>query len=147
MYQEWINMTDRLLLEKKLRKIEEYLRELEGVQAPENFDVFSNNIIFKRFVERNIELSIEQMINICKHLVSTLDLSEPETYAQCFEIIGNANIIPVKTIDIFKSMARFRNLLIHAYDGVDDTITFDIYKKRLGDFRIFIKYIRAFFDK
>ncbi|MGE0086296.1 MAG: HepT-like ribonuclease domain-containing protein [Desulfococcaceae bacterium] len=41
-------------------------------------------------------------------------------------------------------MAKYRNLLIHAYDGVDDSITFGIYKKRLGDFRIFVKSVREY---
>ena len=84
------------------------------------------------------------MIDICKHFISSLDLKEPETYSECFEILGDANVLPVETVDIFRSMAKYRNFLIHAYDGVDDSITFGIYKKRLGDFRIFIESVRKY---
>ncbi len=140
-------MIDKHLIEKKLRGIEGFLREIEVAEAPVDFDSFSKNIIFKRFVERNIELAIEQMTDICKHFISGLDLQEPETYAECFEIIGRSGILEAESVDTFQSMARYRNLLIHAYDGVDDTITYGIYSKRLNDFRLFTSSIRNYLEK
>ena len=53
-------MIDKPLIEKKLRKIEEFLRELNTVNI-ESFDEFVGNIVTKRFIERNIELAIESM--------------------------------------------------------------------------------------
>jgi len=44
-------------------------------------------------------------------------------------------------------MVRFRNLLINVYDGVDDSITYGIYMKHLGDFKDFIKIIRDYLNK
>ncbi len=137
-------MIDPHLLERKLKRIEQFLREMETAEGPAAFDEFSGNTVFKRFIERNIELSIEQMIDICRHLVSGLDLQEPETYAACFEILGDADIIPKTSVETFKSMTRYRNLIIHGYDGVEDTITFGIFKKRLGDFRTYIGFIRQY---
>jgi len=137
-------MIDNQLLTRKLKRIEQFLREIHTADAPKTFDEFANNTVYKRFIERNIELSIEQMIDICRHLVSGLDLEEPETYAACFEILGNAGIIPKEAVETFKTMSRYRNLLIHGYDGVDDTITFGIFKKRLEDFRTFIALIRQY---
>lgn len=138
-----MSMIDEQLIERKLRRIEEFLREL-SLASIESFDAFRADTVVKRFIERNIELSIEQMVDICKHLVSGLDLKEPETYAQCFEILAEAGVFPASTVDIFKSMARFRNLLIHAYDGVDDAITYGIYKNQLKDFGIFVRTIREY---
>ncbi len=53
-------------------------------------------------------------------------------------------VIAKQNLDIFKSMIRFRNILIHAYEGADDSITYGIYKRQLDDFRIFIKEIREY---
>ena len=136
-------MIDKKLIEKKLRKIEEHLRELNAVKIG-TVEEFAKNIVTKRFVERNIQLSIEQMVDICKHLVSVLDLSEPETYAECFELLAQARIITKKSADTFKTMVRFRNILIHAYEGVDDSITYGIYKRKLKDFRSFIDEMRRY---
>ncbi len=50
-------MIDRPLIEKKLRKIEEFLKELAIVKI-ESVEEFKDNIVTKRFVERNPELAI-----------------------------------------------------------------------------------------
>ncbi|MBI4698977.1 MAG: DUF86 domain-containing protein [Nitrospirae bacterium] len=139
-------MIDEKLIEKKLRRIEDFLREINNVEIG-SLDKFKENIVTKRFVERNIELAIEQMVDICKHLVSGLDLSEPETYVECFDLLAKEEIILQENLDTFKAMIRFRNILIHAYDGVDDSITYGIYKQRLNDFKIFIREIRNYLLK
>jgi len=136
-------MIDKILVEKKLRRIEEFLRELKNVEIG-TIEEFKENVITRRFVERNIELAIEQMIEICKHFISGLDLSEPETYSECFDMLAKEGVILEQSLDTFKSMVRFRNILIHAYEGVDDSITYGIYKRRLDDFEIFIKEIREY---
>jgi len=139
-------MIDNLLIEKKLRRIEEFLRELAAVRI-ESFDSFKRDIVTRRFVERNLELSIEQMVDICKHFVSALNLREPETYSECFEVLKEGHVIPEEAIDTYKSMVRFRNILIHAYDGIDDSITYGIYKTRIEDFARFIGSIREYLQK
>ena len=136
-------MIDKPLIEKKLRRIEDLLRELNSVEISA-IEEFRNDVVIKRFIERNIELAIEQMIDICKHLVSRLDLKEPETYSECLDLIAKEGIVAEQYLDTYKSMVRFRNLLIHAYEGVDDSITYSIYKQRLDDFRTFIKEIRGY---
>ncbi|MBI4850136.1 MAG: DUF86 domain-containing protein [Nitrospirae bacterium] len=136
-------MIDKNLIEKKLRRIEDFLRELDAVQVA-SFDEFKADVIRKRFIERNIELSIEQMVDTCKHIVSALNLREPETYSECFEILKEGNVITEEVAGTYQSMVRFRNILIHAYEGVDDSITYGIYKTRLEDFRKFISSIREF---
>ena len=117
LYQVLIVMIDKVLIEKKLRRIEEFQRELKSVNI-NNLSDFKKDIIVKRFIERDIELSIEQMVNVCKHLISALDLKEPETYDDCFDILSGEDMIPLKFVDIFKSMVRFRNILIHAYHAI-----------------------------
>jgi uncharacterized protein YutE (UPF0331/DUF86 family) len=136
-------MIDKILIERKLRNIEEFLKELEAAPVT-NFEEFKANVVTRRFIERNIELAIEQMVDICKHLVSGLDLKEPETYAECFESLAGSNIIRAESVAQFQAMVRFRNMLIHIYDGIDDSITYGIYTKHLGDFRLFITQLREF---
>src|SRR5208283_5543477 len=116
-------MIDKKLVERKLRRIEELLRELSLVRVDAISD-FKQNVVVKRFIERNIQLAIEQMSDICKHLVSGLDLGEPETYAECFDFLAGHSIVTRKKAATFKGMVRFRNLLIHAYEGIDDTVVY-----------------------
>jgi predicted nucleotidyltransferase len=73
-----------------------------------------------------------------------IDLSEPETQAECFDILRRNKIIRGKTLSNFRAMARFRNRLIHVYDDVDGTITFEVCTKHLKDFDLFARLIRSF---
>jgi uncharacterized protein YutE (UPF0331/DUF86 family) len=139
-------MIDKILIERKLRKIEEFLKELEAASV-KSFGEFKANVVIRRFIERNIELAIEQMVDICKHLVSGLDLKEPETYTECFESLATNSIIHAESVAKFQAMVRFRNMLIHIYDGIDDSITYGIYTKQTGDFTLFIVQIREFINR
>jgi len=114
------------------------LRELKNL----NFEEFEKNVIIKRFIERNLELAIQQMIDICKHIVSKLNLREPISYADCFEVLVEEGILSEKNLEKYKNMAKFRNLLIHIYDTVNDKTTYEIFQNCLQDFEIFVKEIR-----
>ncbi len=81
-------MIDKRLIEKKLKAIEAYLCEIQRSPAVYNFEDFANNIQFKRFVERNVELCIEKIIDVCRHIVSRLNLKEPESYSECFDLLA-----------------------------------------------------------
>ena len=135
-------MIDKNLIEKKLKAIEDYLREIQKSPMINNFYDFENNIPFKRFIERNIELCIEKMIDVCRHIVSRLNLKEPESYGECFEMLSKEGIIDKDYLNTIQSMIRFRNLLIHAYEKIDDNITYGIYKKHLPDIQKFVEIIR-----
>ncbi len=139
----WVSMIDKVIVENKLRKIEDLLRELKSVPIG-SFEAFRANIVTKRFVERNIELAVEQMVDVCKHFVSRLDLKEPETYAECFARLAQAGVISEEVVQTFQSMTRFRNMLIHIYDDVDDAVTYGIYTERLNDFTLFVGTIREY---
>lgn len=139
-------MIDKILIERKLGNIEEFLKELNAAPIG-SLEEFKSNVVARRFIERNIELAIEQMLDICKHLVSGLDLKEPETYAECFDILSADGIINAENAKKFQAMARFRNMLIHVYDGIDNTITYGIYTKHLVDFTCFVSHLREFLQK
>lgn len=87
------------------------------------------------------------MVDICKHLVAGLDLREPETYADCFDILAEAGVMDTDAAARFKAMVRFRNMLIHVYDTIDNAVTYGIYTKRTGDFLFFIDRMRRFLTK
>ena len=137
-------MIDRRLVERKLRLLEKFIREIEAAEPPTDFAAFQADTIFKRFVERNVELALEKMIDICRHMVSAIDLGEPESYAHCFELLAQAGVLPDEILETFQAMARYRNFLIHGYDGVDDAVTYGVYLKQLQDFRSFTDLIRKY---
>ncbi|MGB0723062.1 MAG: type VII toxin-antitoxin system HepT family RNase toxin [Gammaproteobacteria bacterium] len=132
---------DRVLVERKLRGIETYLSELDRHRFA-SLEAFSSDVVLKRFAERNLELAIERMIDVCKHMVAAMSLPQPETYADCFKSLAAADVIPSDDADTFQKMARFRNLLVHGYETVEDSVTFDVLTEKTGDFRRFVDVVR-----
>ncbi|TAL67287.1 MAG: DUF86 domain-containing protein [Bacteroidetes bacterium] len=124
--------------------MEDFLREIQNSPEVNKFYEFENNVQFKRFIERNIELCIEKMIDVCRHIVSHLNLKEPESYSECFEMLTKEGIISQEYLTTIQSMIKFRNLLIHAYEKIDDNITYGIYKKHLPDIKQFVHVIRKY---
>lgn len=84
------------------------------------------------------------MIDVCRHIVSHLNLKEPESYSECFEMLTKEGIISQEYLTTIQSMIKFRNLLIHAYEKIDDNITYGIYKKHLPDIKQFVHVIRKY---
>ena len=134
---------DKELVERKLKKMEELLRELRSVSGI-SLSECSKNVVLKRFIERNLELLIEQMFKICNHIVAKLSGKASESYAHCFEVLVQHGVISRRYLETYKKMARFGNLLVHLYDDVDDSLVFSIYNKNLSDFELFIREVRAF---
>ena len=64
----------------------------------------------------------------------------PESYAACFQLVGETGLIPADLSLNLQKMARFRNMLVHVYWQVDDEMLFNIVKTNLNDLR---KYCEA----
>ncbi len=137
-------MIDRVLVRNKLKKMEQYIKELQSL-GEIDYEEVQKNVILKRFIERNLELAIQQMIDVCKHIVAKLDLRTPTSYADCFEVLAEESLISSDNLQKYKNMARFRNLLIHMYENVSDRVVFDIFKENLEDFYKFSEEIKEVF--
>lgn len=86
---------------------------------------------------------IEAALNICSHVVARLYGQAPDTYAQCFHILGEKHIISSILADKLGRMAGFRNLLVHGYDKVDDRRMLEIMQKDLVDVEDFVRQVMS----
>lgn len=136
-------MINKVLIKSKIKKMLKYIKEIETYR-PKSLQEYKNNLILKRFIERNLELAIQEMIDICKHLVSRLNLEEPSSYANCIDILVEENIISKDRAEIYKQMIKFRNLLIHTYEKIIDDKIYGIIEKHLKDFNNFAEEIEGY---
>lgn len=88
-------------------------------------------------------LAIEAALALCYHVSARRLKSVPEDYASCFAGLGQAGLIPAELSDRLQKMARFRNLLVHAYWHVDYNRVFDILEKDMDDLRAFCRSMAA----
>jgi uncharacterized protein YutE (UPF0331/DUF86 family) len=58
----------------------------------------------------------------------------PATYAEAFEVLGEAGILSAAQQAAMVRMAKFRNVIVHDYARVDPEIVVGILREHLGDF-------------
>jgi uncharacterized protein YutE (UPF0331/DUF86 family) len=131
---------DRLLA--KLDELDGYLRELRGV-APERIEDYQQ-IVTKRACERLLQVAVEAVIDACAILVTGLRLGVPGEEDDLFAKLAQRGVIPPPMSEALRRMKGLRNVLVHEYGRVDDTLVFDVIRKRLDDFEAFKRTVLAF---
>ena len=126
-------------------EIEESIQRLEALAAlplPEFLaDRDAQDIASYRLL-----VAIEAALALCFHVSSRRLRTTPEDYAGCFALLGEAGIISPGLTERLRSMAKFRNLLVHVYWRVDYRRVHTVMQENLGDLREFVAAIVALLD-
>ncbi|MBU0456824.1 MAG: DUF86 domain-containing protein [Nanoarchaeota archaeon] len=120
-----------------------YLNELKE-HIPKKFQEYSKNIEKKRFCERTLQLMIEVCIDISQLLVKELKLGLPAEEENLFDKLEEAKVLSEEMKLKLKEMKKFRNVLIHRYTKVDDSLVYENAVKNIKDFIEFKKEILSF---
>jgi uncharacterized protein YutE (UPF0331/DUF86 family) len=82
-------------------------------------------------------VAIETCIDIGQHIIASEGLRAPTSFADVFAALGESGFLPQSSVPTLQDMARFRNLLVHGYQQVDDRRVIEILRTRVGDFDSF----------
>lgn len=82
-------------------------------------------------------VAIETCIDVAEHVIASEGLRSPDSLAEAFAVLGDAGFVDQDLAADLQDMARFRNLLVHGYQRVDDARVAEILRTRLGDFERF----------
>jgi len=121
---------------RKLSELEEYLgqiREFASIKQEE----YSRDWKTQRIIERTLQMMIELTVDISAHLISDKRLRVPTGYADTFKVLFEGGLIGQDLYQVLMQMAKFRNVVVHQYDRIDDKIVVDILQNHLGDFLLF----------
>ncbi len=88
-------------------------------------------------------VATEAAIDLCNHIAARRGGRAPHDYADCFAILVDRLIITADLGQRLQRMARFRNLLVHLYDRVDNGRVYSILQDHLSDFDDFRDQILA----
>jgi uncharacterized protein YutE (UPF0331/DUF86 family) len=126
-------VVDKTLLLRKLSELEEYfgqIGEYSNISAGE----YSENWKTQRIVERTLQMMIEICVDIASHIVSDAGFRVPKSYADTFKVLYENKIVKKDLFDRMERMAKFRNILVHQYDRIDEGIVVNILNTHLEDF-------------
>jgi uncharacterized protein YutE (UPF0331/DUF86 family) len=88
--------------------------------------------------------AVEDMANICNHILARITSQVPKGYPDCFEKLSLAKIITVELGNKLKKIASLRNIIIHKYWEIDDKKVFKSTKENIKDFEEFLREINEF---
>ena len=94
-------------------------------------------------VERGLQLCAQNALDIATHIAASRGRDVPD-YASAIDELGRLGVLDREFVREFRSVAGFRNVLVHGYLDVDLNVLFELLHGRLGDFEIFAARIEAF---
>lgn len=137
---------DKKIIEERIKLIELHLKRLKEMKnLPKvKFEELDNFAI----AAYNLRSALESTFDICAHILSRIPGARVEEYKQMAIEMGKQRILPE---DFAKNqlyqMAGYRNRLTHLYHKVTPKELYNIIQNNLGDFEVFLKYIKKLLAK
>lgn len=127
-----------LTIARKLKKLDEVIRLLEGIKTYKQ-EEFLRNKILQAAAERFFILGIEIITDVGEHLLTQEKDVSSESYDEIISELGRTKLVPVALSKRNAGMARFRNLLIHVYGIIEPELVYGYLQKAPREFRAFAK--------
>jgi uncharacterized protein YutE (UPF0331/DUF86 family) len=118
---------------RKLADLETYINQMQEYSTI-TVKGYSKDWKIQRIVERTLQMMIELCVDIINHVIADKKYRVPTSYGDTFQVLEEEGLISDEQCNTMKKMAQFRNIIIHRYDKVDETIVVDILRQNLKDF-------------
>jgi uncharacterized protein YutE (UPF0331/DUF86 family) len=94
-------------------------------------------------VERGLQLCAQNALDVATHLVAAAGYDAPD-YATALDRLAEMGVLPSDFARRFRSVAGFRNVLVHGYLEVDLELVARLLAERLHDFDVFAEHVERF---
>jgi len=141
-----MGLVDKTVILRKLSELETNLKQIREF-AGMTLQVYNADWRTQRIVERTLQMMIETCADIANHIVSDRGMRAPTGYADTFSVLMENAVINPDLSTIMEKMAKFRNVVVHQYEGVDAEIVITILTKHLNDFERFRGAILSYLNK
>jgi len=98
----------------------------------------------KRAIERNLQILVEIVVDICQRLLSLDGQTPPSTGGEAIKRCIQLGAL--SEYESYRDMVRFRNFIVHRYEQVDNAILVTMVQRHLVDFERFrgeiLTYVR-----
>jgi uncharacterized protein YutE (UPF0331/DUF86 family) len=118
---------------RKLAELETYIKQIQEYSTI-TVKEYSRDWKIQRIVERTLQMMIELCVDIANHIIADKKYRIPTSYSDTFQVLEEEDIISKKQYKTMKNMSQFRNIIVHHYDKIDETIVINILKRNLKDF-------------
>ena len=116
-------MSDKDRICAKLDKLYNYYGELRNLSAI-SLEEYKGNSIYRRAIERTMQLIVECATDINNMMLRMNGSKGASDYFNSFIDIAELNVIPVEFALQIAPSTGLRNILVHEYEEIDDTIVY-----------------------
>jgi uncharacterized protein YutE (UPF0331/DUF86 family) len=134
-------LVDSGVILKRIGRIRTCVAALETIRRTRTRQQFLTDEIIKAAAERNVQVAIQSVLDICNHVVADMRLQVPDEEKQAFEIMASHKLISRSLAKTLTAMTGMRNVLVHEYLEVDHKRLYSVISNNLGDFETLIKAI------
>jgi uncharacterized protein YutE (UPF0331/DUF86 family) len=128
-------MTINGVIQRKLSLMDHDLLRLKQAMAGVDLKGFEDNWGLQRIAERTLQVMVEIVIDVCERIVALKGAGPAATAGEAVEKMVQLGIL--QSAEPYRSMVRFRNLIVHQYEEIDPAILYDLATNRLDAFRQF----------
>jgi uncharacterized protein YutE (UPF0331/DUF86 family) len=118
---------------RKLADLETYINQMQEYSTI-TVKEYSKDWKIQRIVERTLQMMIELCVDIANLIIADEKFRVPTSYSDTFQVLEEEDLISDEQCNTMKKMAQFRNIIVHRYDKVDETIVINILRQNLKDF-------------
>jgi len=137
---------DQEIIDSRLEKIRANLVDLKTMAKLTAKDFLSDSIKISA-AERNLQISIEAMLDIGNHIIAEKGFEQPTEYRDIFLVLGKRGVFSGSFTEKLVEMAGLRNRLVHVYMDIDPKQIYEFLTRDLGDFDAFVKQILIYCNK
>jgi uncharacterized protein YutE (UPF0331/DUF86 family) len=134
------SVKDRL---KRLEEVMAKLREKENISLAE----YEKDEDIQWMIERGIEIGSAAIFDIGNHILSGVHQTSVDEYEKILQKLREKRVISDSLYEKLKGLGGFRNVLVHGYLTINNSVVYEHYKKALESFPRFIGEIEAWLDK
>ena len=134
---------DKERITDKMDDLEQCLRELEDY-LPAAVDEYLGSGMRRRACERAFQLAFENLLDICNMIISDEGLGIPIDSKYSISKLCQFDVIPESLASRLEELTGFRNLLVHQYGRVDDSVAYTSLRDESRDFYEFLEEIEKF---
>jgi uncharacterized protein YutE (UPF0331/DUF86 family) len=136
-------LVDRETFDRRLARLEEMLSELRRIGA-EGEEAFLSDARLRAATERWLQVAAECAIDLANQVIADRGWRTPDTYRDAFRILLAQGAITQETCRALEGWAGLRNVLVHLYTQVRETLLWKAVSEELDQLERFVVELTRF---
>ncbi|MBI2901603.1 MAG: DUF86 domain-containing protein [Planctomycetes bacterium] len=135
-------MEKRLFVERKVAVVRDNLEKLRHLAALDEA-AFLSDFTKADSAQHRLQTSIQALVDLGALVAAEKGIPAGGRSTDLIDALHRAGVFPADRRDIYLRMVRFRNVLVHLYNGVNIGKVYEVLRSSLGDIERFLDDLLA----